>query len=181
MMQPTDASDLIQRTERARRRTRSILRAGWFPLILFGALTIGSASVAEAAPGRVLGLYWLVGAPLATLVTALWYWRREEALGVSGEGRAHVAAGVALLVAASAVGWLGHGEPLGYAAVTLVIGAGYAVFAYLDRSRVMAGFAALLAASAVLFLVAPAHAYAIWAGVMGGSAVLVGLFEASRT
>jgi hypothetical protein len=181
-MQPAEAEVLLRATELARRRTHSQLHQSWLPLVLFGGLTLASAGVAAVAPGWTVGLFWLVGGPAGTLATGLWYWRRHHVAGVSTRPWPSVAAGLGLLVAAQALGGWGRGSPLASAGVLVVVGAGYAAFAALERSLPLAAFAAAAAlGGAALAAAQPAHAYEIATATSGATAVGLGLLLAGRS
>ena len=99
----------------------------------------------------------------------------------AGRRRRAAPTGVALLLAAGSLGWWGRGGPLTYGGVMLAVALAYAVYAALDRSRLLAVFVACAAAVAVvLLLLQPAAAYAIGAASVGGMAVALGLSRLTR-
>jgi hypothetical protein len=152
---------------------------------LFGVLALVSVPVAEGWSWTAVAALWLVGAPLATLATALWYRSRAIEIGVSVNPRPYVITAVAILVGCTATGMAGRGGPVSYAGPLLVIGLGYLVFARLDRSLLGAGFGAAMAIVAIIvFTLKPQHVYALTMLPFGAGSVLLGvwnLLQARRT
>lgn len=181
----SQAKALLASTEGARSQTRSVLSTNWFPMILFGVLALVSIPVAEFWPGRAVAALWLVGAPLATLATALWYRSRTIEIGVSVNPLPYVATAVAIMVGCTATGIAGRGGPVSYAGPLLVIGLGYLVFGRLDRSLLGAGFGLAMAAVAItVFAFKPQHVYALTMLPFGAGSLLLGwwnLLQARRT
>jgi len=181
-MPRAEAEDLLAAADAARRRTRARLQQYWLPLVLFGGLTLASAVVARLAPGPAVGVLWLVGAPAATLATTLWYWRRHDAAGVSRRPWPYLAVGLALAIIAWTLGWAGRGGPLATGGVLLAIGLAYAAFALLERSRLLAAFAAFtVVLAAALAAVQPAHPFEIAMGLAGATAIALGGVQAARS
>jgi hypothetical protein len=174
-MQTSDADRLLGTTHAAGRRTRSILAANSFPMILFGLLALASAPVAEAWSGPAVAVLWLVGAPIASVATGLWYRSRELEHGVASNAWPFIATGVGILIGATVLGIAGGGGVLSEAGPLFVIGLGYLVFARLERSVLVAGLAACVLVSAVaLALIRPQHAYTIGVVIFGAGSVLLG-------
>ncbi|WP_406113855.1 hypothetical protein [Kitasatospora purpeofusca] len=116
------------------RRVRAAQRATWFPLLLFGVLTLGGILVdrltfsvetltsCPAGPGRAgpalagctiakhgSPLYWTAGIALVYAATAVFYVRRSRARGVGSPIRPYVLTGVALVaVVAATMFWAGR-------------------------------------------------------------------------
>jgi hypothetical protein len=180
-MQASESDRLLGTTRAAGRRTRSILAANSFPMILFGSLALGSAVVAEGWPGPAVAVWWLVGAPLASLATALWYRSRELEHGVAANAWPFIATGIGIIVGATALGFLGRDGALGYAGPLFVIGFGYLLFARLERSVPAAAMAVgVLVAAIALALLRPAHAYTIGVVIFGVGSVLTGVMSLVR-
>jgi hypothetical protein len=185
VLEQSQAKALLTEAERARARTRSVLSTNWFPMVLFGVLALVSVPVAEFWSWTALAVLWLVGAPLATLATALWYRSRTIETGVSVKPWPYVVTAVAILVGCTATGIAGRGGPVSYAGPLLVIGLGYLVFGRLDRSLSSAGFGAAIATVAIIvFALKPQHTYALTMLSFGASSMLLGLWnllQVSRT
>jgi hypothetical protein len=180
-MQASESDQLLGATRAAGRRTRSILAANSFPMILFGLLALGSAPVAEAWPGPAVLVWWLVGSPLASLATAFWYRSREMQHGVAANAWPFIATAIGIIVGATALGFLGRDGALGYAGPLFVIGVGYLVFARLERSVPAAAMAiGVLVCAIALALVKPAHGYTIGVVVFGVGSVLIGVMSLVR-
>jgi hypothetical protein len=180
-MQTSETDQLLGATRAASRRTRSILAANSFPMILFGLLALGSAPVVEVWPGPAVVVWWLVGAPLASVATALWYRRREMEHGVAANAWPFIATAIGIIVGATALGILGRDSALGFAGPLFVIGAGYLVFARLERSVPVAAMAiGVLVCAIALAVLKPAHAYTIGVVIFGVGSVLIGLVSLAR-
>lgn len=150
-MEARHAADTLRHIERLRHGTRATLASFWFPLVLFGGLTLASAAVAWRAWGPAVGAYWALAGPLGGLVTAAYYWRRERALGLEGPWVPHALTGAGIVVGCFLAAGLGQAldsETAIAVAPALVVSVGYLVFAWLDRSAVLAAVAAALAAAA---------------------------------
>ncbi len=146
------AAETLERVEDVRRRARSDLRAFWFPLVVFGSITLVSAPVVADAGGDALGLYWPVTGSAGGVLTGCYYGRREHQLGLMATPTAYIATAVAILVGATLAGVLGSrwGAGLAGAVVpSMVVAAGYLVFARLERSTTLAGLSAVMLALAV--------------------------------
>jgi hypothetical protein len=180
-MQTSDADRLLGVTHAAGRRTRSILAANSFPMILFGVLALASAPVAEAWSWPAIAVLWLVGAPLASVATGLWYRSRELEHGVAANASPFIATAVCIVIGATALGIAGRGGPLSYAGPLFVIGLGYLVFARLERSAPVAAMAVGVLVSAIaLALLRPAHAYTVGIVIFGVGSVLLGVVSLVR-
>ncbi len=180
-MQTSEADRLLGATQAAGRRTRSILAANSFPMILFGVLALASAPVAETWSWPAIAVLWLVGAPLASVATGLWYRSRELEHGVAANAWPFIATSVCIVVGATALGIAGRGGALSYAGPLFVIGLGYLVFARLERSVPVVGLAACVLVSAIaLALLKPPHAYTIGVVVFGLGSVLLGVVSLVR-
>jgi hypothetical protein len=185
VLDQSQAKALLTSTESARAHTRSVLSANWFPMILFGLLALVSVPIAEFWPGMAVAALWLVGAPLATVATALWYRSRAVEIGVSANPWPYMVTAVAIVVGCMAAGFAGRGGPVSYAGPLLVIGLGYMVFGRLDRNLPGAGFGVAMATVAIIvFALKPQHAYTLTMLPFGAGSVLLGgwnLLQARRT
>lgn len=140
-------TETLAELRRLRRRTRGTLRSVWFPLVLFGALSIVSAPF-YAIGGAAVGVFWLLAAPAGIVVTSRYFHRRERRLGLEGAAAPYVATGIAMALAAWLTGALGGGGDVSTYGPPLAIAAGTLVFAALDRSAQLAAVAAALLAVA---------------------------------
>lgn len=185
VLDQSQAKTLLTEAEGARARTRSVLSTNWFPMILFGLLALVSVPVAEFWPGTAVAALWLVGAPLGTLATALWYRSRTIEIGVSVNPWPYVVTAVAIIVGCTVTGMAGAGGRISYAGPLFVIGLGYFAFGRLDRSLLGAGFGAAMAIVAIIvFAVKPQHVYALTMLAFGAGSLLLGswnLLQARRT
>jgi hypothetical protein len=107
-----------------RRRARAARHAYWFPLVLFGLLTIGAAplylvasgqstvfrispigtsmimlgGMPMAAGGFYIGWYWAVALVVGYLLTLLWYRRHARQAGLQTPTRGYLITGIVLTV-----------------------------------------------------------------------------------
>jgi hypothetical protein len=175
------AYELIGEVHRVRRRTRARASVMWFPLLLFGALSLVSALVVVRYGGRALGPYWMVAGPAGGIATAIASWRRGSRLGVSVPGAPYAAAAAFILVGASLAGWAGDAlgkHLISAAGPSLVVSMGYLLFARLERSPALTGVAAGLAVLTVGVLatgIGPESMAAILAVIHGAVFVATGL------
>ncbi|MEU1631023.1 hypothetical protein ABZ746_38445 [Streptomyces sp. NPDC020096] len=120
------------------RRVRAAQRGAWFPLLLFGVLTLGgilvdrftfsvqTVTTCPAIPGSAgtvptsctitrqgSWVYWTLGIALVYATTSYFYIRRSRSRGVGTPVRPYVLAGIGLvaLVAATAFWGTRHGTP----------------------------------------------------------------------
>jgi hypothetical protein len=114
---PVEAQRTVDEVTGLRRRTRRARQAFWFPLLVFGALILGStplytlpptntpdgvvvgsghAPLGALAPGLAAGLFWLIGIPVGYVVTAGFYLWRGHRRGVRTTWRAYVFVGLGL-------------------------------------------------------------------------------------
>jgi hypothetical protein len=115
---PTDVRRTVDEVTGLRRRTRRARQAFWFPLLVFGALILGStplytpppfvdapdgvvadgahATLGPLAPGPAAGLFWLIGVPVGYVLTAMFYLWRGHRRGVRTTWRAYVCVGLGL-------------------------------------------------------------------------------------
>jgi hypothetical protein len=177
-MSATGPAELLEEMAALRRRARADRHGYWFPLILFGVLTLAAAPlyVAPELPGPVydgygklvpgpvygfqprtggIGRYWLAALIVGGLLTVWWYRRRGRRIGPQGAGAVAVVtaalavAAVAVLDLTPAAGWLLWPLDRGYAA-TLIIAVGLIALARVERSPVLTGIAAGYTAAALL-------------------------------
>lgn len=178
VLDESQARSLISAAEDARKHSRAVVGANWFPMILFGTLALVSVPVAVFWSLTAMEALWLVGAPLAALATALWYRGREIETGLSANPWPYVATAVAIIVACTATGIAGRGGPLSYAGPLFAIGVGYLVFARLDRSRAGAVLGAALVVGAILVIaLRPSNAYAATMLPFGVGSILLGFWN----
>jgi len=172
---PQDAVDVLHHVESLRSQTRNLLQAFWFPLVVFGALTLASAPVQWVWPGAAVGVYWAVAGLLGGTAVGLYYRSRELRLGLTTSPTPYVLTAVGLLLGAFLLPAVTTGD-LQEVVSTFAVAGGYLVFARIDRSRVLAVVAAVLLAVPVLVLVSGVdHPGAVNAGVVGAITLGVGL------
>ena len=149
-----DPHALLASVERLRTRTRAAVRGAWFPLVVFGLITLATiplyrrpfdypsggpfhsgpyttpyyAGLPGARSQLLAFAFWLVAAPLGYALCAVWYRRRARRLGLSFRWERWIVAGgglFALLVALYALPEHEFGVPS--AAVDVQVGASAAL------------------------------------------------------
>ncbi|MDQ3569989.1 MAG: hypothetical protein M3396_05060 [Actinomycetota bacterium] len=146
-MQDHLAAETLERLQGVRNAARSDLQAFWFPLVVFGGLTLVSAAVVVLVGPDALGAYWPVAGPVGGCLTGWYYYRRGHRMGLEGPAAPYVVTAVAILVGAMLAGALGSQWGSGMTAAvgpTMVVAAGYFVFAWLERSTILVALAAVL-------------------------------------
>ncbi len=129
--------------------TRSRLSLFWFPMAVFGLISIGAAVCAVVLGNGALGVFWFATGLPASLITARWYQNTEEAQGlVTG------AAGHLFVVGVLSLGTFGlplviSGDPAW--ALALWTGASYLAFAWLERSQAVAAVGIIFILLGLLF------------------------------
>jgi hypothetical protein len=85
-MDAKNAREALLYGDHLRRRARRDVGIAWFPLVLFGTLTL--ASVAVARPASEAQTYWLIAGPLGGAAVGLHAYRRggsgASKVGLSG-------------------------------------------------------------------------------------------------
>jgi hypothetical protein len=169
-MQVNEAMEMLVSAQTQRRRARADLRAEWFPLLVFGVLTLVSAPL--YAQQLAFGgwafpwvyLYWLVAGSLGYVAVARYYRRREAELGIGSSIAPYVLVGLGLflftfgllnplLFAVPFAGLALLTFPVwlipGFAPI-VAIGAGLLVLAWVERSPSLAVFGASFSVVATL-------------------------------
>lgn len=147
-MQQHVIAETLEEIHDVRRRVRSDLQAFWFPLVLFGTLTLVSAAVVARAGGEALAVYWPIAGAAGAVLTGWHYYHHERRTGLEGPAAPYILTAAAILFGTTLAGWLGSesGSELAPAvAPTLVVSAGYVVFAWLERSGALGVLASVLA------------------------------------
>jgi len=152
-MRPAEAASLLEQAEHRRERAQADLDAFWFPLVLFGSLSMVAAGLSLAVGLDSLGLFWLVAGPGGGALTARHYIRRGRRLGVGRVGWPYVAVSAALMIGAFLTGGLGTGLVQELGPVSCVACC-YLGFAWIERSVAVAcvalGMGGVIAALALL-------------------------------
>jgi hypothetical protein len=179
-----DPVSTLAEIDQARERTRASLRSIWFPLVLFGAATLGAAAFAALYP-KWIGAYWLVAYTGCFIAVGRYYAARVDRIGVVGESdrryvRAWLAFPVALLVVGGVAGSTG-GEPAAVAAEAALVGAWYLMIAWWERSSIMAVLGVAVAViGAVLAAIDATQLVALANLVIGAVLVAAGVYALGR-
>lgn len=176
-MERYEALALLNEVQRVRRRTKTEVGGLWFPLVVFGALSVLSAPLY----GPALGVYWMVASPIGIALTVGFYCRRERAVGAESRVRPIVSAMGMIVVGTAVTGSLGGAlgaERIAAIGPTLAVAAGLLMFARIEHSEPLAVLAAGMVTAAValaIFGVAPAAAATALAAGTGTASLLLGL------
>ncbi|MGQ0743561.1 MAG: hypothetical protein ACT4OS_04335 [Acidimicrobiales bacterium] len=174
-MDQSTARQTLAEVEALRRRTRSILKSNWYPIILFGLLTALSGAIPLILPDEFIGLYWLLAGTSGSVLVARYYRRREETLGLSDRWLPYAVVGGSIIVGTMVVGALGRGD-VAVVGPSLVVAAGYLAFSLLDRRLVLAVLAFAMAAVALTVAATdPPAPYTVLSMTIGWGMVVTGL------
>ncbi len=174
-----DAASVLREVHLLQRRTGSVARSFWFPISLFGALCVAAAPVCLLGDAA-MGVYWTFVGPGGTLLTSAYFRRRESSLGVAVERRPYVVTACGIVLAAAAIGVLGHGT-FQLVGPLLAVALGYLVFARLDRSVVLAVIGVTLGLVVGAVILADVRVpCSLLLSVLGASMIAVGITCRSR-
>lgn len=137
---PADVADpaaALHHVRSLQERTRHDLSSFWFPLVVFGVLTLVSVPFAVPDDGVAIAVFWAIAGPGGGAATGWYYHSLEQRLGVSRSGAPFVVTGGALIVAAFVLPAVTTGA-LQEVVSAFAVGAAYLVFAWLNRSPVLA-------------------------------------------
>jgi hypothetical protein len=181
-MDRAEAERLIGETEEQRLRVRKSLDAFWFPVAFFGVVALVAALTLELGASPAVLALWFVAGPVGIVATSIYYGWRTHRIGLSSPPLPFILTGLGLGVAAGLLGWLGRGSAIGYAGPMLAIGAGYLVFARLQRSLVAGAFALILVVAAICFyLIQPPHALSLSLALFGLASLVVAAWNLRQT
>jgi hypothetical protein len=174
---PQDAANLLRHVDSVRSQTRSLLRAFWFPLVVFGAITLASAVVQLVSSGPAVGLFWAVAGPVGGVAVGRYYRSRQLRLGLTRPARPYILTAIGIFVAAFALPMVTHGD-LQEVVSTFAVAAGYLAFAWLERTGWLVLLALLMAAIPLTVLAAGVeHPGAVTAAVTGAALVATGVIS----
>lgn len=140
MTEPADARRTAEFVDSVTEATRSQLTLFWYPMTAFGLVSLGAAVVAVLVSPSVLVVYWAVAGIPASIATAIHYSRRESEMGLERSAVPYLFAAALLTLGVFGLPFLIENEP-GWA-IALWLGGGYGLFAYLERSPIVAAVAA---------------------------------------
>ena len=181
-MERSDITHTLEEIEGLRRNTRRELQSFWFPMVLFGALTLVAGPLCLIGDGDALGLYWALAGPTGGVAIGVYYVRREAALGLGRAAAPYIIVAGGLMAGAFLLPAFTSGdlqEVVSYFAVA----AGYLGFAWIEREARIAGIAAVIAAVPLVMLaIAPGAACVVTAAVTGSIVLASGLaFRRTQT
>ncbi|MDX6691337.1 MAG: hypothetical protein QOG15_2794 [Solirubrobacteraceae bacterium] len=181
---PDEAARTLASVRAARDATRGQLASFWYPLVVFGVLTMLSAPTFQIWDGGGVALFWLIAAPVGTFLTIRHQRAEMLATGAVRCERSYSITACVLIAACFGLGVVGgvtgH-DDIARFGPPLAISAAYLVFARLERNLRLAALASALAALTIFAAIADVgHASQALALGYGGSFVLLGLSERPR-
>ena len=177
-MERANTKQLIGDIEKQRGHARKALGVYWFPLVVFGGIALFGALVTATNAPLVLFALWIAAWPSGMVATAIYYARRAHSIGLSATPLPFIVTGLCLGIGAGLLGWLGRDTTLRSAGPLLVIGAGYLVFAWLQRSLLAGALALTLVGAAIFFFaVRPPHAGSLSLAFFGLASLVVGAWN----
>jgi hypothetical protein len=121
------AGTMLAEADALRSRTRRARRSTWFPLVLFGTLTVLSAAFCSNDPiSAGDSRYWLLAGPLGYLAVYGFSRWRETHKGVGWDAGPYIATGLVMAVRSTGFAWLflGGTGPVTIAALAVAVVAG---------------------------------------------------------
>lgn len=149
-MQRGEAAEMLGETEAVRRATRSARGGVWFPLVLFGALTLLALPLYGGGLGAFAAdFFWMLAGPAGYVAVVMFHRRRETRTGVGAPILPYVIVGIALLLVGMGLVGLPIPPviPLAFAHLSsgfgplVAIALGLLVLAWVERSLSLALFA----------------------------------------
>lgn len=134
-----------------RRRTRRAVGTLWFPLVLFGSLTLLEIPFELAVGPPVIAFFWLVAGPVGSVLVGRHLRRQGRLRGMTGRPRAGALVGAGICVGCFLLGLVGGwqgGERGALAGAVLWVTVGYLVLARLTERPALG--AAMVAVAAVV-------------------------------
>lgn len=184
-LSPDEAARTLDSVRSTRAETKGQLRSYWYPLIVFGVLTMLSAPFFALWDGSGVALFWLVAAPLGSFAVVRHQQTQALTVGAGRAVRPYAITGIALIVACFGLGAIGGatGElDIANFGPPLAVATAYVVFAWLERSLALAALATALAAITIGFAAfGVEHAAPILALIYGASFVALGLAARAKS
>ncbi len=168
---PDGASHLLDEVSQVRSRTRYHLQSYWFPVTLFGAITLLSAPFTLIGDGAAVGWFWCVAGPSGGALISFYYRNRECRLGVGGPALPYILTGVGMMAGAFLLPAIITG-PAQASVSSFSIAIGYVVIGLLERSRMLAAVGLLIAAVATVVIVADVAAPGMVTALLTGAIML---------
>jgi len=150
----------------------------WFPMIVFGTISLAAALVALVAGYEWIGLHWMIFGPIGGFVTTRFYTRHERLQGLIRSALPYFALVVFLAAGNFLLALTADGDP--GAATTIWTGICYLGFAALERSSTIALSAGALVACGFMLLAADVADPSATGAAFTGLALLIGGFTLRR-
>jgi len=148
-----DPAERLAEIDDVRRRTRAGLYLSWFPLVLYGVVSLGAAALA-AVSTKYVGAYWFVAWIVCFVAVGRYAAARADRIGLGGSPnrrytRLWIGFFVVLFVAITVAVNIGGGAPAIVATSSVLLCAVYLVIARWERSMLMAFLGIAVAVSGV--------------------------------
>ena len=153
-LSPRQADETLAELGGLRRRTRRAVGTLWFPLVLFGSLTLLEIPFELAVGPPVIAVFWLVAGPVGCVLVGHHLRREGRLRGMTGRPRAGGLLGAGICVGCFLLGLVGGwagGERGALAAAVVWVTVGYLVLARLTGRPVL-GTTMVAVAAVVLAL-----------------------------
>ena len=167
-----DALATLEFLDAVRTATRSRIALFWFPMAIFGCVSLGAAVVSIAWGLEAVGLYWVVVGIPAGILTAWHYQRSESAAGLTTSAVPHLLVVGVLAFGAFALPVVVPNDPAW--AIALWVGAGYLAFSALERSQTIAVVALSFVGLGALFWQLEIPGETAWFSSLSGTVLLIG-------
>ncbi len=148
---PDGASHLLDEVTEVRSRTRTHLQSFWFPVTLFGVITLLSAPFTLIGDGAGVAWFWCIVGPLGGALVGVYYRNREHRLGLGSPALPYVLTAVAMMAGAFLLPAFVTG-PAQASVSSYSIAIGYVVFGVLERSKMLAAVGLVIAAVPTLVI-----------------------------
>jgi hypothetical protein len=171
-MDEAKTSHTLTELARIRERTAVELEFGWIPFLVFGLAVLGSGAFTLVDDNN-LGTYWLIAAPIATLITIAGVRRLELSHGVVDRNELFYAAVIVTMTAAAIVLGYSLDNLASDVAPAFPIGLGLLIIGAFDRSALVAGAGGLIVLWATVVAIAGPGNPDTWVA-FGEGLILVG-------
>lgn len=168
---PDGASRLLDEVSHVRSRTRYHLQSYWFPVTLFGAITLLSAPFTLIGDGAAVGWFWCVAGPSGGALVGYYYRNRELRLGVGSPALPYILTGVAMMAGAFLLPAFITG-PAQASVSSFSIAIGYVVFGLLERSKMLVAVGFVIAAVPTVVIVGDVAAPGMVTALLTGAIML---------
>lgn len=152
--------------------TRNQLSLFWYPMLVFGVLSLIAGFVAFLGGVTAAGVVWFIGGPIGSIATTVHYQRSTESIGLRTDATPSFVIVALLALGTFTLPFVVGGDPAW--AISLWTGTCYLGFAWLERSRAVAAVAATFLSLGLAFIAVSVPVEFGWFSLISGAALLVG-------